>query len=99
MIRNVIMLTFRSGTTPEQIHAMTSAMDALDCAGLVSRSFGMDLGLREGNMSAVLVTDFVSEDASHDILKRSEGSHHPDQHHGRGEILRLRSQARSAQRL
>ena len=63
MIRNVIMLKFRPGTTPEQIAAMTSAMDALHFDGLVNRSFGMDLGLREGNMSAVFIADFVDEDA------------------------------------
>ncbi len=63
MVRNVIMLKFRSGTTQDQIDTMTSAMDALHVDGLVARTWGMDLGLREGNMSAVATFDFIDEDA------------------------------------
>jgi hypothetical protein len=63
MVRHIVLLNFRVGTTQQQIDTMASAMDALDFPGLLSKSWGMDLGLRAGNMRAAAVYDFEDEDA------------------------------------
>jgi hypothetical protein len=63
MVRSAVLFKLRSGTTQEQINAITSAVQALHIPGLVSMTFGPDLGLREGNMSFAFVVDFEDEPA------------------------------------
>jgi hypothetical protein len=63
MIRNIVLVKFRPGTTQTQIDAVTSAVRAMEIAGLISLSFGTDLGLREGNVSFAAVFDFEDEAA------------------------------------
>ena len=63
MVRSVVLVKFRPGTTHTQIDALTSALEALDIPGLVNLSFGPDLGLREETMSFAFVLDFQDEGA------------------------------------
>ena len=61
MVRSVALFRFRPGTTQEQIDTITDALQSLDIPGLVTLSFGADLGLREGNLSFAFVLDFQDE--------------------------------------
>jgi hypothetical protein len=63
MVRTIVLVKFRPGTTQAQIDAITSAVKAMEIPGLINLSFGTDLGLREGNMSFAAVFDFEDEDA------------------------------------
>lgn len=64
MIRHVSVLTFKEGTTPEQIAAVSDALAALPARiPMAAYSFGPDLGLAEGNASYVVVAEFPDADA------------------------------------
>ena len=63
MIRSVVLVQFRPGTTQGQIDAVTSALGALDIPGLVNLSYGRDVGLSEDTMSFAFVLDFADEAA------------------------------------
>lgn len=61
-VRHVVTLTFRDGTTTDQLEAIVSALRALPDAipELVSYVVGVDLGRSEGNATLAIVADFDS---------------------------------------
>lgn len=63
MIRHVVLLTFREGTTEEEISAIEAALSGLPgrIPSLLSYSFGRDLGIDEGNASFVVVAEVEDE--------------------------------------
>jgi hypothetical protein len=63
VIRNVVLVSFKPGTTVEQIEAIGSAMGALRLDGMRSWQLVRDLGLRDGNMPYAFVSEFDDEAA------------------------------------
>lgn len=63
MLRNVVMIRFKAGTTDEQIARLREALEALDFPERTNLSIGRDVGLREGNMDFVALADFPSEES------------------------------------
>ena len=65
MILHAVMFTWKSGVTPQQVDALTSAIHAMrgSIPGLVSIQGKPDLGLRPGNPDYLLVATFEDEDA------------------------------------
>ncbi|HEX6547604.1 MAG TPA: Dabb family protein [Candidatus Dormibacteraeota bacterium] len=63
MIRNVTLIKFKPGTTPEQIDRIENALLAMGVPGTIHLSVGRDAGLREGNMDAAVVSDHEDEEA------------------------------------
>ena len=69
MILHAVMFTWKSGVTPQQVDALTSALHAMRGAipGLISIRGGPDLGLRTGNPDYFLpdyflIAEFENED-------------------------------------
>ena len=62
MIRHCVTLTFSADATTEQLAAVEAGLATLPGAIDVIRaySYGLDLGLAEGNASFVVVGDFAS---------------------------------------
>ena len=67
MILHAVVFTWKSGVTPEQVEALTSALHAMRGAvpGLLSIQGGADLGLRPGNPDYLLLATFEDEAAWH----------------------------------
>jgi Stress responsive A/B Barrel Domain len=63
MIRNVIAIKFKSGTTSAQADALVTAMPDFRSDGLLRLECGLDLGLRDGNWDFALTADFTDRDA------------------------------------
>lgn len=59
MIRHVVVFTWRDGTRPEQVHALTEALSRLPSAIDVIRRYevGPDLGLSDQNGHFAVVAD------------------------------------------
>ena len=78
MIRNVVLMKFKAGTTPEQVERLANELQGLQVPGLLNISIGSDAGLREGNMDLGLVIDLedeaayrtYDEDAEHNRIRR-----------------------------
>jgi hypothetical protein len=63
MIRNVVMFRLRSGADLEEVAAVQAGLRAMDLPGTLSYTIGDDLGLRDGNWSFAVVSDFTDADA------------------------------------
>ena len=65
MIVHAVMFTWKSGVTPQQVEAVTSAIHALrgSIPGLVSIQGAPDLRLRPGNPDYLLIATFEDEGA------------------------------------
>jgi|SRR5579862_104829 len=63
MVRNVVLIRCKPGTTREQIAGIEAALLAIDFPERTNFSMGEDLGLRDGNMSLAILADFSDEDA------------------------------------
>jgi Stress responsive A/B Barrel Domain len=63
MVRNVVMVRFKPGTSEAQIDAIRVALEALDFPDRTNLSIGRDAGLRAGNMDFVALADFPDEDS------------------------------------
>lgn len=63
MIRHVVMCQFRDDTPQSTIDQLLQAIGAVRTKGMRSLTFGMDLGLRDGNASYCLVADFDDAEA------------------------------------
>jgi hypothetical protein len=63
VIRNVVLMKFKAGTTPEQVERLANELQGLQVPGLLNISIGSDAGLRDGNMDLGLVIDLEDEDA------------------------------------
>ncbi len=78
MVRNVVLVKLRAGTTEEQVATLMAAARGQRIPGLVNLTMGTDLGLRDGNMSFAPVFDFEDEaaylaydaDEEHNRLRR-----------------------------
>jgi hypothetical protein len=59
-LRHIVTLTFREGTTPEQVDAIAGALRELPAQIPEMRSYvvGVDAGLSEGNATIAVVADF-----------------------------------------
>jgi len=63
MVRNVVMIRFKPGTSKAQIDAVRVALEAIDFPDRTNLSIGRDAGLRAGNMDFVALADFLDEDS------------------------------------
>ena len=63
MIRNVVLMKFKAGTTPEQVERLKNELQGMQIPGMLNVSTGSDAGLREDNMDLGLVIDLEDEDA------------------------------------
>jgi hypothetical protein len=63
MVRNVVMIRFKPGTSDAQIDAVRVALEAIDFPDRTNLSIGRDAGLRAGNMDFVTLADFPDEDS------------------------------------
>jgi len=61
VIRHIGLFILKPGTTEEQVMPWVNAIKAMPAPGLVKHTWGMDLGLREGNASMAAVFDFEDE--------------------------------------
>jgi len=61
VIRNVAMMRLKAGVGPEQVEALTHALEAMRIKGMLRLTAGRDLGLREGNLDYAVVADFEDE--------------------------------------
>lgn len=68
MIRSVLMVALRPGTTDEQVEAFGAALGAVPFERRRTFTFGRDLGVREDNMDIAWVADFDDLDAYRDWL-------------------------------
>jgi hypothetical protein len=63
VVRNVVLIRCKPGTSSDQIAALEAALRAIDFPERTNFSMGEDLGLRDGNMSLAILADFPDEDA------------------------------------
>jgi hypothetical protein len=63
MIRHIGLFILKPGTTAAQVAPWVSAIKAMTVPGLLAHTWGLDLGLREGNASMAAVFDFADEAA------------------------------------
>jgi hypothetical protein len=63
MIRHIGLFILKPGTTAEQVAPWVEAIKAMPSPGLLKHTWGLDLGLREGNASMAAVFDFTDESA------------------------------------
>lgn len=63
MIRNVVLMKFKAGTTPEQVQRLVNELQGMQIPGMLNVSTGGDAGLRDGNMDLGLVIDLEDEEA------------------------------------
>lgn len=63
MIKHVVLLTWKDGTSQDQIDAVTSGFLALrnEIPDIVSYSFGQDAGIYRGNADYALIAEFQEE--------------------------------------
>lgn len=61
-LRHIVTLTFREGTTPDQIDTIVTALRELpgQIPEIEAYSVGVDAGLAEGNATLGIVGDFAS---------------------------------------
>jgi hypothetical protein len=78
MIRHIGLFTLKPFTTLDQVRPWVDAIKAMPSPGLIEHTWGLDLGLREGNATMAAVFDFVDEaayrawdtDAEHNRIRR-----------------------------
>jgi stress responsive alpha/beta barrel protein len=63
MIRNIVLVRFKEGTDRQRIDAIATAMARLRLKGMRSWNLVSDLGLRDGNMTHAMISEFDDEDA------------------------------------
>lgn len=63
MIRHVGLFILKPGTTAAQVEPWVGAIKAMTTPGLLNHTWGLDLGLREGNASMAAIFDFADEAA------------------------------------
>jgi hypothetical protein len=63
MIRNVVMFRLRPGADLAEVAAVQTGLRAMDLPGTLSYTIGDDLGLRDGNWSFAVVSDFTDTEA------------------------------------
>lgn len=63
MIRSVVLFSVKEGTRPEQLEAITRAMNAIRFEGCRRWELVPDLQLREGNMPYAFISEFDDEAA------------------------------------
>ena len=63
MVRNVVLVQFKPGVRDQDVAAMLEAMREIRTPGLLSITAGRDLGLREGNWHAAVVTDLADQES------------------------------------
>jgi hypothetical protein len=78
MIRNVTLMRFKEGTSPDRIDELAVAMRGLRIDGMRELTMGRDVGLRDSNMDWAVVADFddveayraYDSDAEHNRIRR-----------------------------
>jgi hypothetical protein len=65
MIRHLLLIKLKPGTTEEQIEAFRSALATVPFEGRKNALFARDLGIREGNADIVIMNDFDNEEIFH----------------------------------
>lgn len=63
MIRNVVLIRCKPGTSAQDVADLEAALRRIDFPERTNFSMGGDLGLRDGNMSLAILADFPDEDA------------------------------------
>lgn len=63
VIRNVVMIKLKPESDPVLVAEIQDIFRNLNCPGTVSFTLGDDLGLRDGNWSFAIVSDFTDADA------------------------------------
>ena len=63
MLRNVVMMKFKSGYDQELLGTLIQRLKSLNCPGTIGYSIGLDAGLREGNWDLAIVADFEDIDS------------------------------------
>lgn len=63
VLRNIVLLQLRPEATEADVDAIEEALRGLDVAGRLSVDVHRDAGLRPGNMSVAVITDFEDEGA------------------------------------
>jgi hypothetical protein len=63
MIRSVIMVDVKPGTSDEQIEALFTALAAVPFEKRRAFSYGRDLGIAANTMDLIMVSDFDDRDA------------------------------------
>ena len=64
MIRHIVMMKWRHGTTDDQVAAVVNGLSTMPdlIPGIKRYEYGSDLGLNDGNNHFALVADFESVD-------------------------------------
>jgi hypothetical protein len=77
MLRHAVLITWKDGTTPDQVQAVKEALDALPAkvGRIVQYTHGPNLGLGEGRSDYGIVADFDSVD---DYLHYDTHPYHDD---------------------
>jgi quinol monooxygenase YgiN len=63
MIRNVVMIELTEDADLAEVARIQDGFRAMELSGCLSYTLGDDLGLREGNWSFAIVSDFEDGDA------------------------------------
>lgn len=63
MIRNVVMIKLRPESDRALVAEIQDVFRNLNCPGTLGFTLGDDLGLRDGNWSFAIVSDFADADA------------------------------------
>jgi hypothetical protein len=63
MVRNIVIIHLKDGTTPEAVQALKTALEAMRVPGLLQMTVGVDLRLRDGNADVGIVSDLADEAA------------------------------------
>lgn len=63
VIRNVVMIQLKPDSDLALVAEVQDAFRNLNCPGTVEFTLGDDLGLRDGNWSFAIVSDFADADA------------------------------------
>jgi Stress responsive A/B Barrel Domain len=65
VIRNVVLAKLKQGVRDQDVEVMLAALRGIRTPGLLSITAGRDLGLRDGNWDAAVVTDLTDEESYH----------------------------------
>ncbi|HEX9065549.1 MAG TPA: Dabb family protein [Streptosporangiaceae bacterium] len=65
MIRHVVVMTWKPGTTPDQVEAVRAGLATLPAqmTGLTGYAFGPDAGVSQGTADFAVVADFDSRES------------------------------------
>ena len=70
VIRNVVMVKLRPDSDPALVAEIQGVFRTLNCPGTVSFTVGDDLGLRDGNWSFAIVSDFTDAEAEFALMRQ-----------------------------